>query len=53
MGVVDPAAVAKEVEVLTKRVEYLEDQLAKIYTLLKWIDHDLVFWRDDEKENQG
>lgn len=53
MGMIDAAAVNKEVETLKKRVEYLEDQLAKIYLLLKGIDKDLMFWREDEKTHQG
>lgn len=51
--VVDPATVAKDVDELKKRVEYLEDQLAKVYILLQGIHKDLIFWREDEKTYQG
>lgn len=51
--IVDAATVSKKVDVLSKRVDYLEDQLSKIYLLLKGINKDLMFWRDDEKTHQG
>lgn len=51
--VIDPASVNKKVDMLSKRVDYLEDQLSKIYVLLKNIDKDLVFFRDDKEVRNG